>query len=98
MIRICQLIGILFVLTLTVLVSYAGEKPLRSGVILKGIQADEPVHVHVEREDNIAKVWLDPLQLQSSGGFSRSEINRILSVVNENRIALMEAWNEYFSD
>lgn len=59
---------------------------------------DEPVHVHVEREDNIAKIWLDPLQLQSSGGFSRSEINRILSLTNENRIALMEAWNDYFSD
>ena len=24
---------------------------------------DEPVHVHVERDDSIAKFWLDPLRL-----------------------------------
>jgi hypothetical protein len=34
---------------------------------------DEPPHVHVEREDNVAKFWLDPVTLQSSGGFSRDE-------------------------
>lgn len=28
----------------------------------------EPIHVHVEREDNIAKVWLDPIRLQNSDG------------------------------
>src|SRR3989304_2044126 len=32
---------------------------------------DEPHHVHVEREDKIAKFWLDPVRLQTSGGFSR---------------------------
>jgi hypothetical protein len=58
----------------------------------------EPVHVHIEREDNIAKVWLDPIRLQNSGGFSRSEINRILLILNEHNIKLMEAWNDYFSD
>lgn len=35
---------------------------------------EEPPHMHVEREDKIAKFWLDPIRLQSSGGFSRSEI------------------------
>lgn len=29
---------------------------------------DEPPHVHVEREDKIAKFWLDPIRLQKSGG------------------------------
>jgi hypothetical protein len=58
---------------------------------------DEPVHVHIEREDNIAKVWLDPIRLQNSGGFSRSEINRILSIINEHQIELSGAWNDYFS-
>ncbi len=37
---------------------YAGDK-------------DEPQHIHVERDDKIAKFWLDPVRLQSSGGFSR---------------------------
>jgi len=38
---------------------------------------DEPPHVHVERERNKAKFWLDPVRLQNSGGYNRNEINRI---------------------
>ena len=59
---------------------------------------DEPPHIHVERDDNVAKFWLDPVRLQSSGGFSRVEINRIASIVNTHRTQLLEAWNEYFGD
>jgi hypothetical protein len=57
---------------------------------------DEPQHVHVEREDTIAKFWLDPVRLQSSGGFSRVEISRIRRLIEEHRTRLMEAWDEYF--
>jgi hypothetical protein len=59
---------------------------------------DEPSHVHVEREDNTAKFWLNPVRLQVSGGFSRSEINRILRLVEENREHLLRSWDEFFSD
>lgn len=34
----------------------------------------EPMHVHVEREDKIAKFWIDSIRLQKSGGFNRMEI------------------------
>ena len=57
---------------------------------------NEPQHIHVECDDRIAKFWLDPVRLQSSGGFSRVEISRIHKVINENRSKLLEAWNEYF--
>lgn len=57
---------------------------------------DEPPHIHVEREDKIAKFWLDPVRLQSSGGFSRREIGRIQKRLSENHTKLLEAWNEYF--
>jgi hypothetical protein len=59
---------------------------------------DEPPHIHVEREDNVAKFWLDPVRLQSSGGFSRVEINRIFKIVTDHQSDLLEAWNEYFGD
>jgi hypothetical protein len=59
---------------------------------------DEPPHIHVEREDKVAKFWLDPVRLQSSGGFSRNEIIRIQRVVGEYQIQLREAWNAYFHD
>jgi hypothetical protein len=58
---------------------------------------DEPPHSHVERDANIAKSWIDPVRLQNSGGFSRTEINRIQKLVEENRGALMERWNEFFN-
>jgi hypothetical protein len=58
---------------------------------------DEPPHVHVERDANKAKFWLDPARLQNSGGFGRSEINRIQRLVEDNREDLLRSWNEYFN-
>lgn len=57
---------------------------------------DEPAHIHVEREDSIAKFWLDPVRLQGSGGLSRAEISRIAKLVTKHQTELLEAWNEYF--
>ena len=50
---------------------------------------DEPPHVHVERDNNTAKFWLDPVRLQNSGGFSRRDINRIQKLVDKNREHLL---------
>ena len=58
---------------------------------------DEPHHIHVERDEKIAKFWLDPIRLQNSGGFNRFELKQIQAIIVENRDALMETWNEYFS-
>lgn len=57
---------------------------------------DEPQHVHVERDDKVAKFWLDPIRLQNSGGFNRVEIGRIQRIVDEHQTRLKEAWNDYF--
>jgi len=59
---------------------------------------DEPPHIHVERENMKTKFWLNPVRLQSSGGFSRSEINRIQRLVEDNKEDLLRSWNEFFSD
>lgn len=29
---------------------------------------NEPIHVHVEHDDKVAKFWLDPVRLQRTGG------------------------------
>lgn len=57
---------------------------------------DEPPHVYIEREDKVAKFWLDPIRLQESGGFSRSEMSRIQKLVSMHQDSLREAWDEYF--
>jgi hypothetical protein len=61
-------------------------------------ESGEPPHIHVEREHMKAKFWLSPVRLQSSGGFSRGDINRIQRLIEENREHLLRSWNEYFSD
>lgn len=58
---------------------------------------DEPLHVHVERDDKIAKFWLEPIRLHTSGGFSRTEIRRIQELVRLHVEELKEAWNAYFN-
>ncbi|CAN5397040.1 DUF4160 domain-containing protein [soil metagenome] len=62
------------------------------------IDCHEPPHVHVERDKNVAKIWLTPIRVQSTGGFRRSEINRILGVTEENLEDLLRGWHEHCSD
>ena len=57
---------------------------------------DEPVHIHVERDNYLAKFWLQPVRLQNSGGFKRQELNRIQRLVEENERHFIEAWHEHF--
>ncbi|WP_103965894.1 DUF4160 domain-containing protein [Nitrosomonas ureae] len=39
--------------------------------------------VHVKKWSRIAKFWLDPVRLQSSGGFSRNEMRCIQGIISE---------------
>lgn len=57
----------------------------------------EPVHIHVEREDKIAKYWLRPVRLACGGGYSGKELIRIQKIVEDEEEDLIEAWNEYFN-
>ena len=59
---------------------------------------DEPSHVHVERERYQAKFWLEPVRLESSRGFSQTEINRIQKLVEGNKTFFLRRWNGFFSD
>ena len=58
---------------------------------------DEPEHVHVEREQKVAKFWLEPIRLERSGGFARAELRTIQRIVMEHQSQLMEAWYAYFA-
>ena len=57
----------------------------------------EPSHIHIEKDDNEAKCWLDPVELASSNGFSAKEINQLRKVTLEYQQQFKKAWHEYFS-
>ena len=57
---------------------------------------NEPPHVHVERDANRAKFWLDPARLTRSGGFSAAELQQVERLVIARAQLLLKAWNEYF--
>lgn len=59
---------------------------------------DEPPHIHIERDACKVKFWLDPVLYDRSIGFSRTEINRIFGLVQENRELLLRSWDEYLND
>ncbi|MEO7963369.1 MAG: DUF4160 domain-containing protein [Gemmatimonadaceae bacterium] len=50
----------------------------------------------MEREQNRAKFWLDPVRLHDSGGFRSPELGRIDALIRDHRDALLGAWNDFF--
>lgn len=60
-------------------------------------EGTEPPHIHVEQGDEVAKFWLDPVELESSFGFSAKEINQIRKLVVEYQAQLLQTWHDYFN-
>jgi Domain of unknown function (DUF4160) len=59
-------------------------------------EPNEPAHVHIDRDDSTAKFWLEPVALAKNIGFSAKELRKLQSLVEENKVMLAEAWDEYF--
>ncbi len=57
----------------------------------------EPPHVHVDKDGNSVKFWLQPIVVARNHGFSQREIGVIESKVAEERDMFIEAWNGYFN-
>jgi hypothetical protein len=74
---------------------------LRSGpyrVHFYSSDAEEPPHVHVERDQNTAKFWLNPVRLEGSSGFRSVEVRRIQRLVERHQQALLRSWDAYFNE
>jgi hypothetical protein len=56
----------------------------------------EPVHVHVKRDRQLVKLWLNPVSIARNRGFKEHELNDILQLVAEYEQTLLEAWHDYF--
>lgn len=56
----------------------------------------EPVHIHVKRDHQIAKFWLNPIKLEKNRGFKDYELNKIAMIVKEHKELIVESWHDYF--
>lgn len=56
----------------------------------------EPPHVHVERDNAVAKYWLDPVALVTSRFFPPHELRKLHRTVQEHAADFLEAWNGFF--
>ena len=71
---------------------------LRSGpyrVYFYSHEPNEPPHVHVDRDKASCKVWLSPVALVSSLGFTASELREVERLVSSKRAILLKAWEEF---
>jgi hypothetical protein len=74
---------------------------LRSGpyrFYFYGHEPNEPPHIHVDRDDQSAKLWLDAVGLARNLGFSPPELRKIERLVQEHQQELLEAWNGWFGN
>ncbi|WP_332684742.1 DUF4160 domain-containing protein [Bosea sp. (in: a-proteobacteria)] len=55
----------------------------------------EPAHMHVQRDDKLAKIWLHDLSFADTGGFSPRELARIIATARDRKAYLQERWNEH---
>jgi hypothetical protein len=56
----------------------------------------EPAPIHVRRDEMVAKFWLEPLVLESTGSFSRHELTTIAKLIEQHQDDLLESWYEFF--
>ena len=74
---------------------------LRSGpyrIYFYSHEPSEPPHVHVDRDDQSAKFWLNPVALVRNLGFSPVELRRIQRLLEENQELLLEKWYARFGN
>ncbi|MBV9576855.1 MAG: DUF4160 domain-containing protein [Gammaproteobacteria bacterium] len=62
------------------------------------LEGNEPPHIHVEYGDNLAKFWLNSVNLASSYGFRSYELAKIRVIVAENNKLFLEKWDEFFGN
>jgi len=56
----------------------------------------EPPHVHVDREDKSAKIWLTPVAVARNRGFRAAELRKLERIVAKNHKYLLSSWHGYF--
>jgi hypothetical protein len=59
-------------------------------------ERQEPPHVHVEKGDGEAKLWLQPAQVAYSHRLTPAELRRARELAFRHQTTFTERWNEHF--
>ncbi len=59
-------------------------------------EPNEPPPVHIDRDEQACKFWLQPVAIARNLGFSAKELRDLEKLVIDNQQRLLEAWHEYF--
>ena len=57
----------------------------------------EPIHIHIEKGDATAKIWLEPIEIENNYGFNSKEIKQILQIIQDNQLKFIQSWYDYFN-
>ena len=55
-----------------------------------------PVHIHVRGSGHLAKVRLDPIEIERSGGFNQGDLTKIVDIIRENQALLLAEWDRFY--
>jgi hypothetical protein len=59
----------------------------------------EPLHVHVQRGEALAKFWLNPeVSVAESYGLSGAELGILVGIIEKNRTLIEGTWHEFFGE
>lgn len=64
-------------------------------VFFFSFDCEEPKHVHVARDRQACRFWLEPLALEFNNGFRRHELNRIRQLISSNLPVILDAWEQH---
>jgi len=57
-----------------------------------------PAHIHIEKDNKVAKFNLEEVELVRSRGFNASELKEIRKLVADNVNLFKNKWDEYFNN
>lgn len=59
----------------------------------------EPIHIHADRSDAEATLWLIPdVRIADNFGYNRREQGDLVRIVVQRRDEILRAWHEHFGD
>ena len=65
------------------------------GDVFFSFDCNEPMHVHICKENMICKFWLEPVALCKNHGISAKDLNKIKKIISSNKKQIIEAWYEH---